>query len=206
MSGNLQAIEPVELMVKKPQPDLSKAYANIIDGVGENLSREGLIDTPKRAAKAMAYLTRGYEQSLKEVINGAIFSCDNDDLVLVKNIEFFSLCEHHMLPFFGRCHIGYLPNGKVLGLSKLARIVDMYARRLQIQESLTRQIADAVDEVLSPRGVAVTISATHLCMMMRGIEKQSSETTTAAMLGEFRESRTARAEFLQQLGMSSSTI
>lgn len=206
MSADLHAIAPVELNFRKPQSNLNEAYATIIDGIGENLTREGLVDTPKRAAKAMAYLTRGYEQSLEEVLNGAVFTSNSEDLVLVKSIEFYSLCEHHMLPFIGRCHIGYLPNGKVVGLSKLARIVDMYARRLQIQENLTRQIAEAIDQALAPRGVAVQMSAVHLCMMMRGIEKQSSETTTSAMLGEFRESKSARAEFLQQVNTSRSVL
>ncbi len=202
MLTNLRAVEPVEWVVEnKPQPDLGQAYRAIIEGIGEDSGREGLIDTPKRAAKAIAYLTRGYDQSLKEVLNGAVFTSDNEDMVLVKHIEFYSLCEHHLLPFTGHCHVAYYPQGKVLGLSKLARIVDMYARRLQIQENLTQQIADAVNEALAPRGVAVQMSAAHLCMMMRGVEKQAAETTTSAMLGEFRDSKEARAEFLRQVGM-----
>jgi GTP cyclohydrolase I len=179
---------------------LEQAYTKILTDIGEDTKREGLIDTPKRAAKAIRYLTGGYEQSLDDVINGAVFSSDNDNMVLVKNIEFFSQCEHHMLPFLGYCHVAYYPNGKVLGLSKLARIVDMYARRLQIQENLSKQIADAINDILKPRGVAVQMTAIHMCMMMRGVEKHSSETTTSALVGEFKSSEAARQEFLQQIG------
>lgn len=172
-------------------------YAGIIDGVGERLDREGLIKTPERAAKAMAYLCRGYEQNLDSVVNDAVFSSDNDDMVIVKDIELYSLCEHHVLPFIGRAHVAYLPKGRVIGLSKIARIVDMYARRLQIQENLTVQIADAISEVIQPAGVAVTIEAEHLCMKMRGVEKQNSTMKTSVMLGAFRESQATRMEYLQ---------
>lgn len=176
---------------------MSAHYAGIIAGVGEDLDREGLVKTPERAAKAMAYLCRGYQQDLDSVVNGAVFSSDNDDMVIVKDIELYSLCEHHVLPFIGRAHVAYLPRGKVIGLSKVARIVDMFARRLQIQENLTVQIADAISEVIQPAGVAVTIEAEHLCMKMRGVEKQNSTMKTSVMLGTFRESQATRMEYLQ---------
>ena len=176
---------------------LIEAYTQVIENVGEDVSREGLVKTPERAARAMQYLTRGYNQSLEEVLNGAVFSTDNDEMVILKDIELYSLCEHHLLPFIGRAHVAYLPNGKVIGLSKIARIVDMYARRLQIQENLTKEIADAIQEVTDALGVAVHIRAKHLCMMMRGVEKQNSEMSTSIMLGGFRNSPATRAEFLQ---------
>ncbi len=176
---------------------LIEAYTQVIENVGEDVSREGLVKTPERAARAMQYLTRGYNQSLKEVLNGAVFSTDNDEMVILKDIELYSLCEHHLLPFIGRAHVAYLPRGKVIGLSKIARIVDMYARRLQIQENLTKEIADAIQEVTDALGVAVHIRAKHLCMMMRGVEKQNSEMSTSIMLGAFRNSPATRAEFLQ---------
>jgi len=165
---------------------MEEHYAQIITAIGEDLTREGLIDTPKRAAKAFKFLNNGYEKTLDEVLNGAIFTADSEDMVIVKDIELYSLCEHHLLPFIGKCHVGYLPNGKVLGLSKIARVVDMFARRLQIQEKLTKQIADAIEEATGARGVAVVIEAKHLCMMMRGVEKQNSVMTTLAMKGIFR--------------------
>lgn len=177
--------------------DLMKAYTNIITGVGEDVTREGLVKTPERAAKAIEYLTRGYNQSLEEVLNNAVFESDNEEMVIVKDIELYSLCEHHLLPFIGRCHVAYIPSGKVIGLSKIARIVDMFARRLQIQENLTKQIADAVMEVTNAQGVAVNIRAKHLCMMMRGVEKQNSEMSSSIMLGAFRKSHNTRNEFLQ---------
>ena len=164
--------------------------------MGEDLTREGLVDTPKRAAKAFKFLNNGYEKNLEEVLNGAIFEADTEDMVIVKDIELYSLCEHHLLPFVGKCHIAYLPNGHVLGLSKLARIVDMYARRLQIQERLTKQIADAVEVAVHAKGVAVVIEAKHMCMMMRGVEKQNSVMTTSVMTGIFRKEISTRAEFL----------
>jgi len=172
-------------------------YAGIIGGLGENLDREGLIKTPERAAKAMAYLCHGYDQDLDAVVNNAVFSSENDDMIIVKDIELYSLCEHHILPFIGRAHVAYLPRGKVIGLSKIARIVDMYARRLQIQENLTVQIADAIRDVIRPAGVAVTIEAEHLCMKMRGVEKQNSTMKTSVMLGTFREHQATRMEYLQ---------
>lgn len=175
---------------------MEEYFSKIIQAIGEDVNREGLRDTPKRAAKAFRFLNNGYEKTLDEVLNGAIFQADTEDMVIVKDIELYSLCEHHLLPFIGKCHIGYLPQGKVLGLSKLARIVDMYARRLQIQEQLTRQIADAVETAIDARGVAVVIEAKHLCMMMRGVEKQNSVMTTSVMTGIFREEISTRSEFL----------
>ncbi|WP_120995413.1 GTP cyclohydrolase I FolE [Stutzerimonas urumqiensis] len=175
---------------------LEQQYTAILSELGEDVSREGLLDTPKRAAKAMQYLCKGYQQTLEEVTNGALFSSDNSEMVLVRNIELYSLCEHHMLPFIGKAHVAYLPNGKVLGLSKFARIVDMYARRLQIQENLTRQIAEAIQQVTDAAGVAVVIEAQHMCMMMRGVEKQNSSMITSVMLGQFRDNPATRSEFM----------
>ena len=175
---------------------MEKAYASIISAVGEDLTRPGLADTPKRAAKAFQYLCKGYQDDLDTLVNNAIFPSDNDEMVIVKDIELYSLCEHHLLPFIGKCHVAYLPDGKVLGLSKFARIVDMYARRLQIQENLTKQIADAVQQVTDARGVGVIIEARHMCMMMRGVEKQNSAMKTSIMLGRFRENPQTRSEFL----------
>jgi len=175
---------------------MEENFSQIIEAVGEDLTREGLVDTPKRAAKAFKFLTHGYEKTLEEVLNGAIFTADSEDMVIVKDIELYSLCEHHLLPFIGKCHVGYLPQGKVLGLSKVARVVDMYARRLQIQERLTKQIADAIEQATGARGVAVVIEAKHLCMMMRGVEKQNSVMTTSSMKGIFRKEINTRSEFL----------
>ncbi len=179
---------------------LSQQYREILVGLGENPEREGLLDTPKRAAKAMQYLCHGYQQSLDEIVNGALFESDNDEMVIVKDIELYSLCEHHLLPFIGKAHVAYIPTGKVLGLSKVARIVDMYARRLQIQENLTKQIADAIQRVTNAAGGAVVIEAKHMCMMMRGVEKQNSVMSSSVMLGAFRESCNTRHEFLQLIG------
>ncbi|MBX9914244.1 MAG: GTP cyclohydrolase I FolE [Pseudomonadaceae bacterium] len=182
--------------------ELPNSYREILLGVGENPDREGLLDTPKRAAKAMQYLCNGYSKSLEEVVNGALFTSDNDEMVIVKDVELYSLCEHHLLPFIGKAHVAYIPTGKVLGLSKIARIVDMYARRMQIQENLTRQIALAIQEVTGAAGVAVVIEAQHMCMMMRGVEKQNSVMSTSVMLGAFRESFNTRQEFLQLIARS----
>lgn len=178
-------------------PDLEQHYEAIIRGVGEDPGRDGLQDTPGRAAKAMQFITRGYSQSLEQVVNNAIFDSDNDQMILVKDIELYSLCEHHLLPFIGKCHVAYIPTGKVIGLSKIARIVDMYARRLQIQENLTKQIADSLMQTIQPSGVGVIIEAQHLCMMMRGVEKQNSMMTTSMMLGSFRHHDRTRSEFLR---------
>lgn len=176
---------------------MQQSYANILSAVGEDLNRPGLKDTPIRAAKAFTYLTSGYTQSLEEVTNNAVFPSDNREMVLVKNIEFYSLCEHHLLPFYGRVHIGYLPEGQVLGLSKFARITEMFARRLQIQENLTQQIAEAVQQVTGARGVAVVIDSAHMCMMMRGVGKQHSTTRTVSFLGDFKTNTEDRREFLR---------
>lgn len=180
--------------------DLSGHFRAIIDGLGEDPDREGLQDTPMRAAKAMQFLTHGYQQSLSDLVNNAVFESAMDEMVVVQDIELYSMCEHHMLPFIGKCHIAYLPQGKVLGLSKFARIVDMYARRLQIQENLTRQIAEAIESVTNAKGVAVVIEAQHMCMMMRGVEKQNSRMKTSMMLGQFRKSQATRTEFLNLIG------
>jgi GTP cyclohydrolase I len=177
--------------------DLTKLYDSILRGIGEDPAREGLVKTPERAAKALQYLTRGYHQTLDEVVNNAIFESDNEEMILVKDIELYSLCEHHLLPFIGKCHVAYIPTGKVIGLSKIARIVDMYARRLQIQENLTKQIADTLMDAINPAGVGVIIEAQHLCMQMRGVEKQNSVMTTSMMLGTFRDHSRTRAEFLR---------
>lgn len=175
---------------------MDELYRAIIEQVGEDVKREGLLATPGRAARAMADMTRGYHQNLATVINNAIFETQNDEMVIVTDIEFYSLCEHHLLPFFGRCHVGYLPSRKIIGLSKIARIVDVFARRLQVQENLTQQIAEALMQHLEPKGVGVVMEGRHLCMMMRGVQKQNSSMTTSAMLGDFRDDQSTRAEFL----------
>ena len=175
---------------------MENTYKTLIEKIGEDPAREGLRATPARAAKAMGFLTSGYEKTAEEVLGDALFSSQSDEMVVVKNIELYSLCEHHILPFFGTCHIGYIPNGKVIGLSKMARIVEVFARRLQIQEHLTMQIAESVQELSMARGVGVVVQAKHLCMMMRGVEKQNSEMTTSCMLGVFRSDSQSRSEFL----------
>lgn len=176
--------------------NMADAYSTLIEGVGEDLTRDGLIDTPNRAAKAMKFLTKGYNETIDEVVNGALFDSSANDMVLVTDIELYSMCEHHMLPFIGKCHVGYIPQKKVLGLSKVARIVDMYARRLQIQESLTTEIAQSVMQVTGAAGVGVIIEAQHMCMMMRGVEKQNSVMRTSSLLGSFRDNQVTRSEFI----------
>ena len=173
----------------------------LLTQVGENPGREGLLRTPARAARAWEFLTNGYRTNLGELLNEAIFHEDCSEMVVVKDVEFFSLCEHHLLPFFGRAHVGYLPRGKVIGLSKIPRIIDMYARRLQVQERLTSEVAQALMKVLEPGGVAVVMEARHMCMQMRGVEKQNSYATTSAMLGEFHDDQETRAEFMSIIGM-----
>ncbi len=178
---------------------LENSYLQILEAVGEDPQREGLLKTPERAAKAFEFLTNGYRQDLGAIINDAIFTSDASEIVLVKDIELYSMCEHHLLPFIGKAHLAYIPNGKVIGLSKMARIVDVFARRLQIQEQLTTQIADALMSALHPTGVGVVIEAKHLCMMMRGVEKQNSVMTTSCLLGSFKEDARTRSEFLALL-------
>jgi GTP cyclohydrolase IA len=170
-------------------------YSELISRLGEDPTREGLTRTPERIEKSMAFLTKGYREDSREILRGALFDVAYDEMVIVKEIEMFSLCEHHLLPFFGKVHVAYIPKGKVIGLSKIPRLVEVFARRLQVQERLTRQIAEAIDEAVDPQGVGVIIEARHLCMMMRGVEKQNSSTVTSAMLGVFQQQNT-RAEFL----------
>ncbi|WP_232059222.1 GTP cyclohydrolase I FolE [Kineobactrum salinum] len=178
---------------------MEQHWAHIIEAIGEDLSRPGLSDTPRRAAKAFEFLTRGYQQSVAEVVNEALFPSDSSEMVLVQDVELYSLCEHHLLPFIGKCHVAYIPTGQVLGLSKVARLVDVFARRLQIQESLTMQIAETIMAVTQADGVGVIIEAQHMCMMMRGVEKQNSVMKTSAMLGSFRTEQKTRDEFLSLL-------
>ncbi|WP_227681373.1 MULTISPECIES: GTP cyclohydrolase I FolE [unclassified Psychrobacter] len=187
------------LTITSNYQESADSYRQLIGSTGEDLHRPGLEETPMRAAKAFAHLTQGYHQNLDEVVNDALFPSSNRELVLVQNIEFYSLCEHHMLPFHGIAHVGYLPNGQVLGLSKFARIVDMFARRLQVQENLSEQIAQTIMEVTGCRGVAVVMDAAHMCMMMRGVGKQHSTTRTMSMLGEFVHDNQARTEFLSAI-------
>ena len=178
-------------------PKLEYMYTQMLEGIGEDPTRQGLLKTPQRAAKALQFLTQGYHQNVEEILNDAIFDEEYDEMVIVKDIECYSLCEHHILPFFGKCHVGYIPRQKIVGLSKIPRIVDMFARRLQVQERLTRQIAEALQKVLNPAGVAVVMEAQHMCMMVRGVQKQHSQTMTNVMLGEFRDKSSTRAEFMR---------
>ena len=178
---------------------LQEAYRNLLEAIGEDPDRQGLLRTPIRAALALEFLTQGYRQNLDEIVNGAIFDSEASEIILVKDIELYSLCEHHLLPFIGRAHVAYIPNGKVIGLSKVARIVDVFARRLQIQENLTTQIAESLMKCLEPNGVAVVVEAKHLCMMMRGVEKQNSVMKTSCLLGSFKDDARTRSEFLSLL-------
>jgi len=178
---------------------MERSFRDLLEAVGEDPERQGLVRTPGRAARAFDFITQGYRQDLDEIVNAAIFDSDASEIILVKDIELYSLCEHHLLPFVGKAHVAYIPNGKVIGLSKMARIVDVFARRLQIQENLTTQIADALMKCLQPNGVAVVIEAKHLCMMMRGVEKQNSIMKTSCLLGVFKEDARTRSEFLSLL-------
>jgi GTP cyclohydrolase I len=175
---------------------MDQYFRKVLEHIGEDPDREGLIKTPIRAARAFEFMTQGYKKNVETIVNGAIFPSDNDEMVIVKNIEMYSLCEHHILPFFGKAHVGYIPKGKIIGLSKIARIVDMYARRLQVQENLTREIAQTLMHVTGALGVGVVIEAQHLCMMMRGVEKQNSMMKTSCLLGVFRKEDSTRKEFL----------
>ena len=186
-------------LAEKDLDRIAKAYGDLLQSVGEDLDREGLRRTPDRAARALEFLTQGYRQDLDEIINDAIFESEASEIILVKDIELYSMCEHHLLPFIGRAHVAYIPNGKVIGLSKVARIVDVFARRLQIQENLTTQIAESLMRCLEPFGVAVVVEAKHLCMMMRGVEKQNSVMKTSCLLGTFKDDARTRSEFLSLL-------
>ncbi|MBV9762974.1 MAG: GTP cyclohydrolase I FolE [Acidobacteriaceae bacterium] len=188
---------------ESPRPSFAAQLKDIIEALGEDPQREGLVRTPQRSEKALRYLTSGYSADLSQIVNGALFDVEYDEVVIVRDIEFFSLCEHHMLPFFGRMHVAYLPDRKVIGLSKIPRIVDVFARRLQIQERLTQQIAKTLESLLNPRGVAVICEAHHFCMMMRGVEKQHSGAITSAMLGAFRDNHETRNELLSLVGQRS---
>ncbi len=202
MTSTLATIEELPLSAVSTE-DL---YRELLLRLGEDPGRDGLIKTPERMTKSMAYLTRGYTMDANEVLHDALFDVDYDEMVLVKDVEFFSMCEHHLLPFFGKAHVAYVPNGKVIGLSKIPRLVDMFARRLQVQERLTRQIADAISDAINPQGVAIIIEAQHLCMMMRGVEKQHSSTVTSAMLGVFKSQLPTRNEFLSLVRQRSSSL
>ena len=183
---------------------MNDAFTTILTEIGEDPTREGLRDTPKRAAKAMQFLTSGYKKTVEEIVNNALFESDSNEMIVVQDIELYSMCEHHLLPFIGKCHVAYIPTGKVLGLSKVARIVEMFARRLQIQENLTKEVAETIQPVTAASGVSVIIEAKHMCMMMRGVEKQNSVMKTSVMLGEFRNNPTTRMEFLSLLNSSPS--
>jgi len=180
----------------KNDDKLKKIASDLLTQIGEDPNREGLKKTPDRFKKAWEFFSKGYKEDLNIIINNAVFTEDNKDMVIVRDIEFYSMCEHHILPFFGRAHVGYIPNGKVIGLSKIPRIIDMFSRRLQVQERLTNQVAEAIQKVLDPLGVAVVMEGTHMCMQMRGVEKQNSFASTSSMLGLFRKSAQTRAEFL----------
>ncbi len=200
-SKNISADQAIAALSTQPQPRVSdaemrQAVRTLLIGLGEDPDREGLLDTPKRVVKALKFLTSGYNQSLDELLNGAVFHEDTNEMVLVRDIDLFSSCEHHILPILGRAHVAYIPNGKVIGLSKVARICEMYARRLQVQERLTAQIADALQGLLQPRGVAVVVEATHMCMVMRGVQKTGSWTVTSAMKGAFADDARTRQEFM----------
>ena len=196
--SNLENADDFDQIVT-PSDELIKSFEHMLVDIGEDTARDGLVDTPKRAAAAFKFLNHGYKLSLEKVVNNALFDSDIEDMVVVRDIEFYSLCEHHMLPFNGRCHVAYIPNGKVLGLSKIARVADMFARRLQIQERLTHQIAEAITDITECKGCAVVVEAQHMCMVMRGVQKQNSVMKTSAMMGVFRNNPATRAEFFSLL-------
>ncbi len=196
----------IEIPSKSSEASIAPHLREVLRALGEDPNRDGLLRTPERAGKALAYLTSGYSTDIKQIVNGALFDVKYDEVVIVRDIEFFSLCEHHLLPFFGKMHVAYLPGEKVIGLSKIPRIVDMFARRLQIQERLTQQVAETIQELLNPRGVGVICEARHFCMMMRGVEKQHSGAITSAMLGAFRHNKETRNELLSLVGQRSTTI
>jgi GTP cyclohydrolase I len=202
MAIHAVTVEPVTLDSVSTQ-DL---YRELLSRIGEDPNRDGLLRTPERMEKSMAFLTKGYSMNVTEVLHNALFDVDYDEMVIVKDIEFYSMCEHHLLPFFGKAHVAYVPNGKVIGLSKIPRLVDVFARRLQVQERLTRQIGDAITEAIQPQGVAVILEAEHLCMMMRGVEKQHSSTVTSAMLGVFKTQLQTRNEFLSLVRRGGSSV
>jgi len=203
MASTISTLEKNTALADLSTQDL---YRELLVRIGEDPTRDGLIRTPERMEKAMAYLTRGYKQDVTDVLHQALFDVDYDEMVIVKDVEFFSMCEHHLLPFFGKAHVAYVPNGKVIGLSKIPRLVDVFARRLQVQERLTRQIGEAITEAINPQGVAVILEAQHLCMMMRGVEKQHSLTVTSAMLGVFKTQLQTRNEFLSLVRRNGSSF
>jgi GTP cyclohydrolase I len=196
----------IEIKRKPPQGAIASRMRDVLAELGEDPEREGLVNTPLRVEKALRYLTSGYTANVDEIVNGALFDVKYDEVVIVRDIEFFSMCEHHMLPFFGKIHVAYLPDKKVIGLSKLPRIVDVFARRLQIQERLTQEVAETVQKLIQPKGVAVICEARHFCMMMRGVEKQHSGAITSAMLGAFRDNKETRNELLSLIGGRSRTL
>lgn len=189
----------IAALIFRTEVSMEKLIEEILKKLGENPKREGLLHTPSRVEKSLRFLTKGYEETVEETLNGALFTVQYDEMVIVRDIEIYSLCEHHLLPFFGKCHVGYLPSDKVIGLSKIPRLVDVFARRLQVQERLTQQIANTIEEAVRPRGVGVVIEAQHLCMMMRGVQKQSTKMITSSMLGTFRKDQRSRLEFLNLL-------
>lgn len=202
MAQPIAVSKPVRSAQGLSEFSTQEIYREILNRIGEDPTRDGLVATPGRVEKSMAFLTKGYDEDSTQILRGALFDVDYDEMVIVRDVEMFSLCEHHMLPFFGKVHVAYIPKGKVIGLSKIPRLVEVFARRLQVQERLTRQIADAIQDAISPQGVGVVIEARHLCMMMRGIEKQHSSTVTSAMVGCFRQKET-RSEFLSLVRQSS---
>ena len=204
--SGLKKASVIELPRAHTTPSIARTVEEILRALGEDPTRDGLLRTPQRVDKAMRYLTGGYTADIGKIVNGALFDVKYDEVVIVRDIEFFSMCEHHMLPFFGKMHVAYLPDSKVIGLSKIPRLVDVFARRLQIQERLTQQVADTIQELLNPRGVAVICEARHFCMMMRGVEKQHSGAITSAMLGAFRDNKETRNELLSLVGQRSTAI